>query len=81
MLTRDQVIEQMAAAGLPTLPQGHPVLDGKAHRFGPKSKAWYLLRELKLNSGREVVTGAFGIWQGQNPNSIPVKMDWAGVSP
>jgi len=81
MLTRDQVIEQMAAAGLPALPQGHPVLDGKAHRFGPKSKAWYLLRELKLNSGREVVTGAFGIWQGQNPNSIPVKMEWAGVSP
>jgi len=81
MLTREQVIEQMAASGLPPLPSGHPVLDGKAHRFGPKSKAWYLLRELKLDSGREVVTGAFGIWQGQNPNSIPVKMDWAGVSP
>lgn len=81
MLTRDQVIEQMALAGLPTLPSGHPVLDGKAHRFGPKSKAWYLLREMKLDSGREVVTGAFGIWQGQNPNSIPVKMEWAGVSP
>lgn len=81
MLTREQVIEQMSAAGLPALPQGHPVFDGKAHRFGPKKKAWYLLRELKLDSGREVVTGAFGIWQGQNPNSITVKMDWAGVSP
>jgi len=80
MLTRDQVIEQMAAAGLPSLPSGHPVLDGKAHRFGPKNKAWYLLRELKLDSGREVVTGAFGIWQGQNPNSITVKMDWSGVT-
>lgn len=81
MLTRDQVIEQMAAAGLPSLPSGHPVLDGRAHRFGPKKKAWYVLRELKLDSGREVVTGAFGIWQGQDPNSIAVKADWAGVSP
>jgi len=80
MLTRDQVVEQMAASGLPALPSGHPVLDGKAHRFGPKKKAWYLLHEMQLDSGRQIVTGAFGIWQGQDPNSITVKAEWAGVS-
>ncbi len=81
MLTREEVIQQMAAEGLPRLPDGHPVLNGKAQRFGPKKKAWYVLREIELKSGRKIVTGAFGVWQGQNPNSIPVTMDWAGLSP
>jgi phage/plasmid primase-like uncharacterized protein len=81
MLTREEVIQQMAAEGLPRLPDGHPVLNGKAQRFGPKKKAWYVLREIELKSGRKIVTGAFGVWQGQNPNSIPITMDWAGLSP
>ncbi len=80
MLTREQIITQMADAGLPPLPNGHPIFDGKAHRFGPKKKAWYLFRQLTLDSGAEVRTGAFGIWQGQNPNSIALAMDWTGVS-
>lgn len=80
MLTREQIIAQMAAEGLPPLPDGHPIFDGKAHRFGPKKKAWYLFRQVKLDSGAEVRTGAFGIWQGQNPNSVALKMDWSGVS-
>ncbi len=80
MASLDQVIDQIASNGLPQLPHGHPVLDGKIHRFGPRSKAWYVLRELDLRSGRRVVTGAFGIWQGTNQNAIPVKMDWDGVS-
>lgn len=81
MATLDQVIEQMAAAGLPQLPSGHPLFDGKVHRFGPKKKAWYVLRELGLRSGRRVITGGFGIWQGTNQNSTSVKIDWEGVTP
>jgi putative DNA primase/helicase len=80
MSTLDQVVEQMAAHGLPALPHGHPRLDGKINRFGPGKKAWYVLRELDLSSGRRVVTGAFGLWQGTNQNAIPVKLDWNGVS-
>jgi putative DNA primase/helicase len=80
MATLDQVVNQMAEHGLPQLPHGHPVLDGKIHRFGPGRKAWYVLRELDLDSGRRVVTGAFGIWQGTNQNAIPVKLDWEEVS-
>lgn len=80
MLTREQIIAQMAEAGLPPLPDGHPVFDGKAHRFGPKKKAWYLFRQVRLDSGREVRTGSFGVWQGQDPNSIPLRMDWSGIT-
>lgn len=81
MATLEQVIDQMTAYGLPALPSGHPVLDGKTHRFGPKKKAWYVLRELDLKSGRRVITGGFGIWQGDDNNAIPVQIDWEGVTP
>lgn len=76
----DQVLNQMQAYGLPMLPSGHPVLDGKIKRFGPAKKGWYRLREVKLRSGTLVVTGAFGIWQGQEPNTVPVTIDWSGVT-
>ncbi|GGY67929.1 hypothetical protein GCM10007387_57640 [Pseudoduganella albidiflava] len=68
------------AADLPPLPSGHPRLNGKINRFGKGKKAWYQLREFTLRSGRQVITGAYGVWQGQNPNSVSVKFDWEGVS-
>jgi len=80
MATLEQVIDQMTGSGLPSLPVGHPLLDGKIHRFGRESKAWYQLRELRLSSGRHIVTGAYGIWQGQDPNTVSVKADWEGVT-
>lgn len=70
-----QVVAQMAACDMPQLPPNHPVLDGKFHRFGPKKKGWYILRELVLKTGRRVVTGAFGIHQGDNRNTVPVTVD------
>lgn len=66
------VIDQMAGAGLPLLPPGHPKLNGKYNRFGPQKKAWYILREVELKSGKAVITGAFGIFQGENRNTVPV---------
>jgi putative DNA primase/helicase len=69
-----QVVAQMSLAGLPPLP-GLPKLDGKFNRFGPKKKAWYVLRELTLKSGRRVVTGAFGRFYGANYDTIPVTID------
>jgi len=80
MATLDQVVDQMRVAGLPMLPNGHPLLDGKINRFGPKKKAWYVLRELDLRGGRRVVTGSFGIWQGDDNNAIPVSIDWEGFT-
>jgi putative DNA primase/helicase len=79
MASREQVLAQMAA-DLPPLPPGHPRLNGKVNRFGKGKKAWYQLREFTLRSGRGVVTGAYGVWQGQNPNAVPIKIDWEGAS-
>jgi len=70
-----QVVAQMAEYDMPQLPPNHPILDGKYKRFGPKKKAWYILRKMTLKTGREVITGAFGFFQGENRNTVPVKVD------
>jgi hypothetical protein len=70
----------MVDHGMPALPAGHPKLDGKYHRFGPGKKGWYILRETELRSGRLVVTGAFGLFQGENRNTVPVKVDMDAMS-
>lgn len=70
-----QVVQMMLDHGLPTLPAGHPVLDGTHKRFGPKKKGWYILREMTLTSGRTVVTGAFGFFVGESRNTVPVTVD------
>ncbi len=75
-----QVIAQMVDYDMPQLPVGHPKLDGKYHRFGKGKKAWYILREMELNSGRTVVTGAFGFFQGENRNTVPVTVDMEAMS-
>lgn len=80
MTTLAQVVDQMAAAGLPPPPPGHPICDGNVHRFGPKKKAWYVLREIPLSSGEFVIGGAFGIWQGAHSNAIKVAIDWRGIT-
>ncbi len=80
MTTLAQVLDQMAAAGLPPPPPGHPICDGKVHRYGPKKKAWYLLREIALKSGEQVIGGAFGIWQGAHNNAVKVAIDWRGIT-
>jgi phage/plasmid primase-like uncharacterized protein len=70
----------MVAYDMPQLPPNHPILDGKYKRFGPQKKAWYILREMKLKSGRTVVTGAFGFFQGENRNTVPVTVDMEEMS-
>jgi putative DNA primase/helicase len=75
-----QVVAQMAGHGMPPLPANHPILDGKYKRFGPGKKSWYILREMTLKSGRTVVTGAFGFFQGENRNTVPVTVDMEEMS-
>lgn len=80
MATLEQIIDQMSGAGLPPLPSGHPVVDGKIHRFGREKKAWYVLREMDLRNGKRVLTGSFGIWRGDDNNAVPVSIDWGGIT-
>lgn len=81
MSTLDQVIQQMRDERMPELPLGHPVLDSKIHRFGPKKKAWYKLQEFTLRSGKVVLTGSFGFFQGAEKHKFRVEMDWKGLDP
>lgn len=80
MTTRDQVVQQMLDAGLPPLPNGHPKLNGDIQRFGKGKKCWYVLREIDLPSGKTVVTGAFGQFQGEDRGTIKVKMESEAMS-
>ena len=76
MSTIDQIIAQLDAAGHPRLPEGHPVADGKPHRYGPKKKHWYSLHEI-VRAGQVVgYTGAFGEWGGDDNGAQ--KFVWQG---
>ena len=81
MATLDQVLAQMAAHDMPPLPAGHPLFDGRIHRFGPKNKAWYVLHEYVARNQQRYIAGAFGIWQGTENNSVKVQSDFAGIEP
>ena len=74
------VVDQMAAAGLPVLPAGHPKVDGKIHRFGKDKRAWYVLHDMTLKNGKNIIVGTFGVWQGTDNNAIKVEVDWSGIS-
>lgn len=66
MATLDQIIQQLDAAGHPKLPDGHPIADGKPHRYGARKKYWYSLHEVE-KAGRLIgYTGAFGYWSGDD---------------
>jgi putative DNA primase/helicase len=81
MATLDQVLSQMQAADLPPLPQGHPIADGKIHRFGREKKCWYILFDYPARNGKRYIAGAFGRWAGTDNGKIIVKSDYAGMEP
>ncbi len=68
----------MIAAGMPEFPPGHPMVADRIIRYGPKKRAWYILRELFLRSGKAVVVGGFGIWGRLDAQKIEI--DWKGFS-
>lgn len=81
MATLDQVISQMVAADMPPLPPGHPVADGKWHRYGPKRKAWYRLFEYAARNGKRYISGSFGFFRGADPGTFKVESDFRGIDP
>ncbi|WP_039784959.1 VapE domain-containing protein [Herbaspirillum huttiense] len=80
MITLDQAVQQMRAAGLPALPDGHPRTDGRIWRFGPGKKSWYVLHEIRRANGSWSVHGAYGTWQGTNNYSTKIEADWTEIS-
>lgn len=79
MTTVNDVLAQMAAA-LPSVPPTPLDTEGKFRKFGQGKKSWYKLFEMKLDDGRRVVTGAFGRFQGRDPGTVKVEVDWSGIS-
>lgn len=84
MSSLDNAIAQMRADGMPEFPPGHPVADGKIHRFGPRGKsesAWYKLHEFRTRQGEIVVVGAYGDWRtGSKGDFHKIEVDWKGIS-
>lgn len=78
MADLDTAARQMRAAGMPEFPLGHPRITDKIVRYGPKKRAWYVLRELGLRSGKVVVVGAFGEWG--RLEACKLEVDWQGLS-
>ncbi|WP_153100819.1 VapE domain-containing protein [Paraburkholderia hayleyella] len=66
MATIDQITGQLVAAGHPPLPDGHPVADGRPHRYGPRKKYWYSLHEIVKSGQVAGYAGAFGYWSGDD---------------
>lgn len=81
MATLDQAVNQMMSADMPPLPSGHPIADGKWHRYGPKKKAWYRLFEHRGRNGQQFIHGSFGIFRGAGWDSFKIENDGAGMDP
>jgi hypothetical protein len=73
--------EQMLGAGMPPFPDGVPIADGRRHRYGKKSRAWYQLYLHRTAEGRELVFGVYGIWGqlGSEKNWPKITADFAGI--
>lgn len=78
MADLDQVIGQMAAAGL------HPPtplkVSGKIVRFGPKGRCWYVLHEFVARNGDRHVVGRYGDWRWGR-ESVAIETDWSKYDP
>jgi predicted P-loop ATPase/phage/plasmid primase-like uncharacterized protein len=66
MSSLEQIIQQLEADGHPKLPDGHPIADGKPHRYGTGKKYWYSLHQIERAGKVLGYTGAFGRWSGND---------------
>lgn len=77
MSSLDQIRAQLAAAGHPELPAGHPIADGKHHRYGPRKKYWYQLREVVSKGAVIGYAGTYGHFSGDDPGTE--RFEWGGA--
>ncbi|TCK96265.1 VapE domain-containing protein [Paraburkholderia sp. BL9I2N2] len=76
MSSLEQIVQQLEADGHPKLPDGHPIADGKPHRYGAGKKYWYSLHQIERAGKVLGYTGAFGRWSG-NDNGAQT-FQWQG---
>jgi predicted P-loop ATPase/phage/plasmid primase-like uncharacterized protein len=83
MATLDQIVAQLAAAGHPKLPDGHPRVseDGRPHRYGPGKKFWYSIHKV-IRAGQVIgYIGAFGRWVGDDNGSQTFAWEGEALAP
>ncbi len=83
MATLDQIAAQLAAAGHPKLPEGHPRIsdNGKPHRYGPGKKFWYSIHQVVRGGQVLGYIGAFGRWIGDDNGAQPFEWQGAAAAP
>ena len=63
----------------------NPIIDGNIHRCSTdldkkKDRGWYVLFEMKCDNGDELITGAYGYWQGNENNTLNVDLRGIEIS-
>src|SRR6266702_615584 len=76
MSSLEQIVQQLLDDRHPKLPEGHPIADGKPHRYGAGKKYWYSLHQIERAGQIIGYTGAFGRWSG-NDNGAQA-FQWEG---
>ncbi|CAE6880227.1 VapE domain-containing protein [Paraburkholderia domus] len=78
MASLEQIAAQLAAAGHPKLPEGHPRVsdNGKPHRYGPGKKFWYSIHQVVRKGQVLGYIGAYGRWVGDDNGSQA--FEWQG---
>lgn len=84
MATLEQAIDQMYAAGMPPLPDGQAIADGRRRRYGSKGygkggRAYYKLYDFLARNGKRYVSGYYGMW-GQI-ELTKIRTEYAGIEP
>ena len=77
MSSLDDIVAQLHASGHPELPAGHPKADGRHHRYGPRKKWWYQLREVVRKGAVIGFTGTYGHFSGDDPGTE--RFAWNGA--
>lgn len=77
-MNEQSIVNQMLLAGLECPPLPLSLGGERFRRWGRKKTSWYKLREMRMDSGRSVIVGAFGDWKTGLVQ--PVEIDWKGIS-
>lgn len=77
----DDVVDQLTLAGLQV---GHLVV-GKMARVKVEGdrerRGWYMLHELTLDGGDQVIVGSYGIWRGNDNGATKIELKRRELSP
>ncbi len=79
--TNQDIVGQMADAGLTGSFTAHLVINGKIHRVRPdwepkakKKRAWYILFPFQTDSGNQLIVGSFGWFKGADSYTFNVSL-------